>query len=56
MLWVITYSLVSYGEIEDFYVEGLFKGTQEEVSAYVKKRNDEISEGIYEYYVTEMLN
>jgi hypothetical protein len=56
MLWIITYILVSYGEIEDFSVEGLFKGTQEEVSAYVKKRNDEISEGIYEYYITEMLN
>ncbi len=56
MLWVVTYTLVSYGEIEDFSVEGLFKGTEEEVIAYVKKRNDEISEGIYEYYITEMLN
>lgn len=56
MLWVIIYSLVNYGEIEDYYVEGIFKGTQEEVSAYVQKLNNETSEGVYDYYVTEMLN
>lgn len=31
MLWVISYLIVSYGEIEDFSVEGLFKGTKKEV-------------------------
>lgn len=56
MLWVITYSLVSYGEIEDFSVEGIFKGTQEEVIAYVQKRNKEISLGHYDYNLAEMLN
>lgn len=56
MLWVVTYTLVSYGEIEDSSVEGIFKGTQEEVIAYVQKRNEEIDEGLYEYWLAEMLN
>lgn len=56
MLWVITYLLVSYGEIEDFSVEGLFKGTEEECIAYVRKRNKETSVGFYDYCLAKMLN
>lgn len=56
MLWIITYTLLTYGEIDDFYVEGLFKGTEEEVIAYVQKRNKEISLGHYEYNLAKRLN
>lgn len=56
MLWIITYTLVSFGEIEDFSVEGLFKGTEEEVIAYIQKRNKETSMGHYNYNLAERLN
>jgi hypothetical protein len=56
MLWVVTYTLVSYGEIEDFSVEGLFKGTEEEVIAYVQERNEKYPIGHFDYCLTEMLN
>lgn len=56
MLWVITYILSNYGEIEDFSVEGIFEGTKEEVIAYVHKRNKEISLGQYDYCLAKKLN
>lgn len=56
MLWIVTYILVSYGEIEDFEVKGIFKGPEEDVIAYVQKLNKEKSSGHYDYCIAEMLN
>lgn len=56
MLWIITYILVSYGEIEDFEVKGIFKGSKEDVVEYIKKLNKETSLGRYEYCLAKMLN
>lgn len=58
MLWIVTYILVSYGEIEDFEVKGIFKGSKEDVVAYVQKLNlnKETSLGHYDYCLAEMLN
>ena len=56
MLWIITYILVSYGEIEDFEVKGIFKGSEEDVVEYIKKLNKETSLGHYDYCLAEMLN
>lgn len=56
MLWIITYILVSYGEIEDFEVKGIFKGSEEDVIEYIKKLNKETSLGHYDYCLAEMLN
>ena len=44
MLWIITYILVSYGEIEDFEVKGIFKGSEEDVVEYIKKLNKETNQ------------
>jgi hypothetical protein len=56
MLWIISYTLVSYGEIEDFEVKGIFKGSKEDVVDYVKKLNEKTSLGRYEYCLAKMLN
>ena len=55
MLWVITYIFVSYGEIEDYEVKGIFKGSEEDVVKYVKTLK-ETSSGYYDYCLAEMLN
>lgn len=56
MLWIVTYILVSYGEIEDYDVKGIFKGSKEDAIAYVEKLNKETSLGHYDYCLAEMLN
>lgn len=56
MLWIITYILVSYGEIDDFEVKGIFKGSKEEVIEYINKLNKKTSLGRYDYCLAEMLN
>lgn len=56
MLWIITYTLVSFSEIEDYSVEGLFKGTEEEVIAYVEKRSEKYPIGNFHYCLAKMLN
>ncbi len=55
MLWVIIYVFVSYGEIEDFEVKGIFKGSEEDVVKYVQKL-EETSSGYYDFCLAEMLN
>lgn len=56
MLWVITYVLISYGELDDFEVKGLFKGSEEEVNEYVQELNKEDPSEPYDYWLAEMLN
>lgn len=56
MLWVITYILISYGELDDFEVKGLFKGSKEEVIEYVQKLNEGDPSEPYDYCLAKMLN
>jgi len=56
MLWIISYTLVSYGEIEEFEVKGIFKGSEEDVILYIEDLNKKVTYGKYDYCLAEMLN